>query len=69
MSIEWTTDPKPSREEAERLVNGGALADIQDAFRDGVLVGMEKRVIGDGNDLEIRIVLRHKSALPKDPTP
>lgn len=67
--IEWTTDPKPSREEAERLVYGGALADIQDAFRDGVLIGMEKRVGPTDNDLEIKIVLRHKSAMPKDRAP
>jgi len=63
---QWTTDPKPPREEALRLINGGALADIQAAFEDGVLIGMEKQVIGNGNDLEIKIVLRHKSALPSD---
>lgn len=72
MSIEWTTDPKPSREEMERLVNGGAQADLELAFREGVVIDYEKRMVPGrraDTDLEIRIVLRHKSAMPKDPTP
>lgn len=70
--IDWKSDPKPSREEAERHVNGGAKADIDLAFRDGVVVDYEKRFIPGrraDTDLEIRIVFRHKSAMPKDPAP
>lgn len=67
MALEWKTDPTPPREEFERLVNGGALADLQDAFREGVLIGMEKHVVGDGNDLEITVVLRHRSAVSGEP--
>lgn len=62
--IQWKTDPAPPLDELERLVNGGAQADIELAFREGVLVDYSKDVVGDGNDLEIRLVLRHKSALP-----
>lgn len=67
--ITWTTEPAPdlSREEAVRFVNGGAQADLELAFRDGVVIDYEKRMIpgprGD-TDLEIRIVFRHKSVLP-----
>lgn len=67
--IEW----KPveatnlSREEAIRFMNGGAEAEITAAFADGVLVGYEKRVLpNEAGDLEIRMVIRHRSALPKE---
>jgi hypothetical protein len=36
------------------------------AFRDGVDLDYDKRTTGPGNrDLEIKIVLRHKSTLPE----
>lgn len=57
----------PSREEAIRFMNGGAQADLDLAFRDGVVVDYAKDVVGDGNDLEIRIVFRHKTVLPPEP--
>ncbi|MFN4296798.1 MAG: hypothetical protein ACK4FB_08140 [Brevundimonas sp.] len=57
--------PASSREEAVRYLNGGAQADIERAFRDGVVIDYAKSVTRDGSDLEIKIVFRHKSALPE----
>ena len=63
---EWTTEPisMPTREEREFFMNGGAQADLELAFRDGEVIDYTKQAIGKGHrDLEIKIVLRHKSAI------
>lgn len=67
-ALEFKSDTLPdlSRDEAARLINGGAEAEIAEAFADGVLIGYEKRVLPNRQgDLEIKLVLRHKSKLPK----
>lgn len=65
----WTTEPKApelSPAEAAFFLNGGVQAEVEAAFRDGLVVDYERRTVGPGNrDLEIKIVLRHKSTLPK----
>jgi len=67
--LAWTTEPEPDRlsgDEAVRFLNGGVQADLELAFRDGVVLDYDKRTTGPGNrDLEIKIVLRHKSTLPE----
>ena len=67
----YVTDPpipEMSAEEFAAWMNGLAKSDLELAFRDGVVVDYDKRTIPGqraDTDLEIRIVFRHKSALPK----
>lgn len=65
--IQWTTDPSQvcPKEQAEFFLNSGAKAQIDKAFADGLLVAFDMQTTGKNNqDLEIKIVLRHKSAVP-----
>jgi hypothetical protein len=69
--IFYTVDPPfphLTPEERREWFNGAAKSDLELAFRDGVVVDYDKRTIPGqraDTDLEIRIVFRHKSALPK----
>lgn len=66
--IVWTVDqsmPHLSPEEMAEFLNGGTKREVDLAFRDGVVVDYERRVIeGSPGDLEIRLVIRHKSTIP-----
>lgn len=67
-NISWTIDPPMphlSPEEMVEFMNGGTKKEVDLAFRDGVVIDYERRLIeGSESDLEIRLVIRHKSATP-----
>lgn len=70
MSMEWTTDPKISPEEGARFLQEAAQSTFDIAMRDGQVIDFARDCTGPGNrDLVLTITFRHKSALPKDPTP
>lgn len=68
--MEWTTDPKLSPGEGEQFMREAAQATFDLAMRDGQVIDMTRTCIGpDNRDMVMTVVFRHKSALPKDPTP
>lgn len=65
-TIQWMLDgaaPPISLEGAIAQRNEGPLREIKEAFAEGVLVEYERQCINGGDDVEIRLVLRHRSKI------
>jgi hypothetical protein len=70
MTVQWKAEPPVSPEEAAQFMREAAQATFDLAMKDGQVIDFDRDYAGPGNrDMVLTITFRHKSALPKDPTP